>query len=417
MTDPVVTLRAAILVWFAVLASPLLAEVKPVTVEVKDEQVWVGEKATFVVTLRGRGPFDGATAFSLPQIPRTVVLKVGSPVVSSEEIEDESWFVQSHEFALFTQNDGVVKVPDFEVRFGNRDGVTGPVQDQVEQVPAFQLRVKRPEGSDPARFLITTETLTVQEQWDPTPGEANQGDVFHRTITQRADQVSGMALAPPPLTVPDGVRLHIDDPEIEDNTERGEFSGSRIDRITYVCEASGTLTLPAVKYMWWNPASEQFGSTTLPAATFEVKAIPERVRDTKISSNRSRWMLWLAILFGLGAATYWQRDNISHVVRNLWNWLHPPERRAARELLRACRHSDPDAAESAWTQWQISYASGPPLYPELRAAVTDLHRHVYGPTKGSPWDGKHLAATFKKSRSASQQPRSSDSDLPPLNPA
>lgn len=402
------------------LVRPSLADVKLVTVDVPQDQVWAGQKATFFVNLRGKGPFVGAASFSLPQIPRTLIFHVGNPVVSSEDIEDDSWFVQTHEFALFSQVDGNVEVPNFEVRFSNRDGFTGPVQEHAEQVPALQLRVKRPTGSNPAAFLVTSDSLSVEERWEPTPGAANPGDVFHRTITQRADQVSGMALAPPPTSVPDGVRVHVDDPEIEDKTERGDFTGTRIDRITYVVEKPGTLTLPAVQYVWWKPKTEQFGSQTLPTVTFQVAAILPETSGDAASNNRGRGMLPLIAVLGLAAVglaalVHWQRQRIGNFLSRLWKTLHPPERHFQRKLLRACQHNDARGAESAWAEWQTALASAYVVDPVVREAVTELQRKLFGPEDTSPWDGSKLAAALQAQQTR-RPVRRDQCDLPPLNP-
>jgi len=409
-------LRLATFLFWAVLAQQSLADVKRVTVETAEDSVWVGQKATFTVNLRGKGPFVGAASFSLPQIPRTVILKVGRPVVASEEIEDGTWFVQQHEFALFSQTDGVLEVPGFEVRYSDRDGFTGPEQAHVEKVPTFSLQIKRPEGSDPNAFLVTAESLSVQEKWEPEPGEAKQGDVFHRTISQQADQVSGMAFAAPSTTVPDGVRIHIDDPEIDDDTERGEFTGSRTDRITYVFEKPGQMTLPAVKYVWWKPKSEQFGSTSLPAKSFDIATIPQETSSAPVARPRGPWISGIIVFTMLGLLIGWHWRRIEKWVKTIFNRLNPPQRRIERMLLRACRNNDAHAAEAAWTRLQVARSSSDPIDLEIQKTVSDLHRHVYGPVSNSSWDGNPLATAIKKSRSARRSHQPLHSDLQPLNP-
>ncbi len=104
------------------------AEVAPAAIRVPEAKAWTGQRVPFFVDLHARGSFAGAASFSLPEIPSTVILKVGNPVVSSQEIDGESWFVQAHEFALFSQQSGTLEIPGFEVRFGSRDGFTGPVK-------------------------------------------------------------------------------------------------------------------------------------------------------------------------------------------------------------------------------------------------------------------------------------------------
>ncbi|WP_436717041.1 hypothetical protein U8335_08070 [Roseiconus lacunae] len=408
----------------------VLADVQRVVVEVRDPEVWVGQKASFFVKLRGQGPFVGAASFTLPEIPRAIILKVGNPVVSSEEIEDDSWFVQSHEFVLFSQQDGELQVSGIEVRFTDRDGYTGPERPHQEQVPELNFQIKRPEKSDPGSFLITTDSLKIEESWDPQPGKAEQGAVFYRTITQQAKQISGMALAPPSVTTPDGIKVHLGNPEVQDNTERGEFSGRRVDRLTYVLEQPGVMTLPALQYVWWNPKTEQYGSTTLPAVVFDVTAIPVDRDDINRSSNHER-ALWLfvglvVVCAVVIVACYKRRHRLYACWVEAWQTVNPPKQRAARALRRACRRNDASAAASAWNQWRQLQPSGFRCPDELQSAVIDLQRRHYGPihqdTKDRTvddhpaWDGATLAEAFERSEVKANQ-LTSDRDLPPINPA
>ena len=381
------------------------------------QEAWVGEKTVFFVKLRGRGPFSGASAFSLPQVPRCVILKVGNPVVSTEEVQGETWFVQTHEFALFSQQDGRVRVPRFEARFANRNGFTGPSQDHKEHVPAIQFEFKRPDGSDPSRFLVTTDSLAVQQQWTPSPGTVEQGAVFRRTITQRASHVTGIALAAPPTAIPEGIRLHIADPVINDNTQRGEFIGTRTDTLTYVFQQPGTYTIPAAEYVWWDPDKEQLGGTTLKAATFLVTA-PPAPPEAVDHPRRGRWLVWLAAvaIVAVVVAQPW----LSRTCQRLWRKINPPHRAAARHLLQACRRNDARGANAAWQRWQTEWddALGAiPSTPELRGAATDLQRHLYGATD-EVWLGHELANAFKAALAAEQAShQQAESALAALNRA
>jgi len=411
--------RFALFVLMMAFPAQLAAEVQRVTVLPPEDKVWVGQKAVVQVQLRGQGPFVGAASFSLPEIPRTVMLKVGNPVVSSEKVEGDTWFVQTHEFAIFSQQDGGVKIPAFEVRFTDRDGYTGPEQDHVEQVPQIQLNVERPDGSDPATFLVTTDTLSVEEAWEPSPGKTEQGAVFHRTITQRAEQISGMALAPPPIAKLDGVRVHVDEPVIEDDTERGEFTGSRVDRMTYVIERAGELTLPAVKYVWWKPDSRQFDSVTLPAANFDVAKLPTPV-DSVVKAEPLSWPLGLASAVALIGILFWQRHRVAGWLTLAFEKLNPPERRAARRLIHACRRNDAHAAEQAWAEWQTVREPNAAFDVRLSEAVTELQSYLFGPksqqANQTAWNGLALADAFTNARAKNREKHPDRSDLPPLNP-
>jgi hypothetical protein len=388
------------------------AEVALTAIRVPEAKVWTGQRLPFYVELRARGSFAGAASFALPEIPRTVILKVGNPVVSSQEIDGKSWFVQTHEFALFSQQSGSVEVPEFEVRFRSRDSFTGPVKEQQAQVPAARIEIRTPPGSESVGFLVTTESLDLTENWEPQPGPVKVGAIFKRTIVQRATNMTGMALAAAPTHAPDGVRVYPGQPEVTDKTERGDFLGERRETITYLLQKPGTLELPALTYVWWNPKTERLQSKTLPAVTFEVTASGETV-DT-----RPDWTSQLAavlLVLGLGI---WQRRRIAMLLARCWKKLNPPDRVAARKLLRACRHHDAAAAQAAWNQWHNMQDDKFLPGPELRAAVTGMQRCLFGPATAGSWRGDELARAFNAERALfkiSSKGRPS-SILPLLNP-
>jgi hypothetical protein len=81
--------------------SPTLAAIDPVSVQIPEAKTYSGQRLPLYVELRSRRSFGGATSFTLPQIPETLIVEVGNPVVSAKQIEGESWFFRTHEFALF----------------------------------------------------------------------------------------------------------------------------------------------------------------------------------------------------------------------------------------------------------------------------------------------------------------------------
>ncbi|MEX1042296.1 MAG: hypothetical protein WDZ51_16815 [Pirellulaceae bacterium] len=390
------------------------AEVEPVSIRVPEPKGWTGQKIPFFLDLKAKGTFDGSASFSLPEVPQTVIIKVGSPVVSSEQIEGDTWFVQTHEFALFSQHSGTVTLPAFEARFASRDGFTGPATDRKENVPETHFEIQRPPGSEQLGFLVTASSIEIRETWSPQPGPAKVGDVFKRTISQTADQMTGIALAPPPQSVPDGVKVYVGDPQVADNTERGAFTGHRTDTITYVPQQPGPHTLPAVTYVWWNPETEELRSKTLPTVTFEVAAPPA---PPAAPVRRTAWAWWLGAIVVVGGLLIWQRNNLAQAFQRYRRWLNPPEHVASRHLLNACRHNDAAAASRAWNVWlNLRSPEFEPIAP-LRAAALDLESRLYG-TTSDPWRGNAMADAVREQLAVlrSQRPRNGKSDLPQLNP-
>ena len=394
------------------------AEPTPVEVRVPEPAAWVGQRVPFFVDLRAQGSFSGAAGFSLPDVSRSVILKVGNPVVSSEEIEGESWFIQSHEFALFSQQSGQLEIPSFEVRFESRNGFTGPVAETKTMVPAASFEIRRPPGTEGLGFLVTTESLGLSESWDPVPHSVEAGAVFKRTIVQRASEMTGMALAAAPTGAPDGVRVYPGTPEVTDNTARGAFLGERRETISYLFQQPGTMELPALTYQWWNPVLEELQSKTLPSVTVVVTPAPQKEAEADGEEESVRWLLLLAAAATVALAA-WGRKPATKWMLKRWRSIRTPERIAAGKLLRACRRGEATAAYAAWSAWRSTQASDNEPAPELAAAALDLQHHLFGSaTNSSAWSGVELARTFRLQRAggSASRPTHRSKKIPQLNP-
>lgn len=381
-----------------------------------EAKAWVGQRLPFFIELRAPGTFAGTASFDLPQLPRTLLIKIGEPVVSSRELEGETWFVQTHEFALFSQEPGMLEVPAISVRFARREGFTGPASDVQAQSPSFKVEILRPPGSSNIGFLVTTESLDVSETWEPTPGSADVGAIFKRTIMQHAPQLPGMALAPAPTISPEGIRTYLRNATTNDKLARGEFLGERHETITYLVQKPGVLELPAINYVWWNPKTEKLQAKTLPAVTFNVASPPATAAENSTPVRSVwPWLLAAALILGIGL---WQRRRLVTWGRHYWNELNPPSRVAGRLLLRACRNHEAATAQTAWLGWRNTQDATFQPGPELHVAIVALQRHLFGPAPITTWNGNELACAFKAHLATStthnsQQPTSV---LPLLNP-
>jgi len=396
--------------------APVSGTVEPVSVSIPDATGWTGQRIPIFVELRSSGSFGGATSFSLPQIPRSILLKVGNPVVSSEQADGATWFVQRHEFAFYSQADGLVELPSFPVRYGTREGFTGPVEEVEGTVPPAQIRIERPPGTEGIGFLVTTDSFTVREIWDPSPEEAVVGSVFKRTIRLLAEDLSGMALPPAPLPELEELRIYRGDPSVIDSLERGEFRGERREPLTYLVLKPGRIEIPPITYAWWNPTARKLEGTTLPGVILTVAEPPALPADTSGGFRPAVWMAILLLLSVVGGAV-WKRDWIAVRGRSILRRLNPPDRIARRKLLQACRKGDTRSARHWLFAWQ---ASDPDFRPDasadIREAVDRLYHLLYSRSPGSAWDGHQLARAVLNYWKRSSQTGRTQSELPPLNP-
>lgn len=375
-------------------ALPIYAEVAPSALRLPVEEAWLGERVSFYIELRSPGSFSGSASFDLPEVPGSVLTKIGNPVVGSAKYEGESWFIQTHEFALFSQQEGILQVPPINVRFSRREDFTGPVSEVQAQSPGFKINLKRPAGTDSGSFLVTTESLKVSEVWDPQPGPASVGAVFKRTVTQRASGMLGMALAPVPETVPNGIRLYSGKAETNDKVSRGDFIGERRETVTYLMQSAGTLQLPELTYVWWNPKSETLESTILPAVVFEIAAPPVD-KDVPEAGVSNPYWIWIIPTLLVAALIVWQKQGLAASIRKAWKRLNPPSAVAARKLIRACNANQVTTAAASWNLWLNLQGFSYQAPSELASEILELQRHIYGDAPTEQWRGDALSRAFK----------------------
>ncbi len=399
------------------LLSSVLADVPPAEIRIPKPEAWTGQRLPIYLDIYAKGSFSGAAGISIPEVSQSFIVQIGRAVVSSKQIDGETWAVRTYEFALFSQKTGTLEIPGFKVRFDARDSFTGPAKEVQATLPSARVKINRPPGTEDLGFLITTESLDLTETWDPQPSSsAKVGDVFKRTIVQRADQMTGMAFIPVPSSAPDGFRIYPPKVATNDKTDRGQFLGERRETITYQVADSGTLTIPELTYSWWNPKTEKLLSQTLPAVTFQVPVPPTAALTEEKGSSLPVWT-WLAIGGAIIGAAIWKGKCLSAQCQKLLTKLNPPQRIAARALLRACRRNDARATISAWNHW-LSLQKPEFQTPEaLRKQVLALQRQLFGLSPADNWDGSELTQAFRSAIATQHQKTGQyhHSALPPLN--
>ena len=164
-----------------------------------------GEAVPLIITLYSPGPFSGTAAFDLPDLSQTVFVKTGNPMVGSEEIDDESYMTQRHEFTLYTQRSGEIVVPAFRVRFSGKKTFTSDPEPVQGTTSELRFTSKRPPGTESMGVVISATAMKIQQIWNPMPeGKIKAGDVVVRTITRNAEGTTAMMLPPISTNAPEG---------------------------------------------------------------------------------------------------------------------------------------------------------------------------------------------------------------------
>jgi hypothetical protein len=401
----------------------------------KPGPVLVGEHVTVIVELLTATTFASAPVFEFPKIPGALLMKPEErPVLGTEEIDGESYTVQRHELALFVMRPGVAQIPPFTVRFESaRRFGEQPVEHRLT-TPALQVEARMPPGAEDLPGLIAARELRVDQTWQQQPRKASVGDAFTRTVTLTAPDVPGMVLPPLPLSKVDGLAVYAKPPAVQDQVERGELTGKRVETVTYLCERPGQFTIPALVIPWWDLKNQQLMQVTLPAVTLEVESGPVQSSDATAPPEEvpeRSWLWWAlgsVLLLVAAMAVLWHKRR---VLLAAWERRHV-QRQASEaglfaQLLDACRANDAKAAYNALLRWLDARHRGPDAatieaflisHPDtdLRRQVEMLQDSVLG--EETHWDGVALADGLRRARRHDQRRRSraKEARLPDLNP-
>ena len=278
------------------------AAAEVVRAELGKDTAWTGEAVPLIVTLYSPGPFSGTASFELPELPKTTFVRAGNPLVGSEQIDDESYFTQRHEFTIYTQRSGAIVIPAFLVRFAGKKSFTSAAEPMEGSTQELRFQSTRPPGTEHLGLIVAARNMEVSQTWQPaTIGPVQAGDVIARTISRRAVGTTAMMFPPIPIETPAGVRYYATDPIVQDFTERGASGAERSETIKYQFERAGTFQLPDLAVTWWDPDAGELKRQLLPGRLIDVQN-EAVVADTTAPTPRSPWqaVIW-SLTIGMAA--------------------------------------------------------------------------------------------------------------------
>ncbi len=151
----------------------------------------------------------------------------------------------------------------------------------IARSPEIRIEVKpQPESYPSKETWLPAKNLTIQEKWSQPLSTLKVGDAITRTITVKADGLTAAQLPPILMSQPSGVNSYPDKSGTEDRETRNGIQGQRTDSIAMIPTQSGTITLPAVEYIWFDTTSGKVNTAKLPATTLHVAPDPKATEQT-----------------------------------------------------------------------------------------------------------------------------------------
>ncbi len=401
---------------------------------------------------------------SEPEHENALVHKLGEDREYQAQRNGKTYSVIERKFVIFPQMSGKLVIPApvlnaqipeqtnrhdpfFDRFFSN----TRPVRLRGETV-TLDVR-PRPEQSK-STYWLPAESVELLETWQPEDNQVNFGDPVTRSITIKAQGVTGEQLPEPKLSDPEGFKLYPDRAKSDTQNLPNTVQGEKTLRLAYMPMQPGKHTLPAFTLHWWDTTSDKEQVTTLPERTIEVlpaagkqqnpgaafnnfdaksgdsntqqaeqqttqgtPANPLLRRDHGASTknatassvlNHSGWF-WATLLFAvlwlitLGLLWNNRRRRIFYVNAEQKPFSQRPKnsREARKNFLAACQENNPRQARRFLLKWAACHwPDSPPRGldelalrmndPPVNAALIKLDRMLYQDNRGN-WDGRELA--------------------------
>lgn len=379
--------------------------------------VVIGQAVGVAVTVLFPGDMARPPLVTLPDAPGAQVFRFGTQGVTvREQIDGRDYVGQTFEFTLYPRRGGDIVIPAPKVTLLDRAG------EHVGAIAgtASKVSVTVPPGIDASGPVLVADRVEVRQDWAPAPGSTlKAGDAVVRTITRSADGVPALAMAEFAYAAPEGVRVYADPPVSTDSVNRGEVTGHRTDKVTYVFERAGSYDLPVLAQPWWSLSGKQARAETLPGISVTVAALPAKAAVRHYPG--APWIVrGLALLAVLGVITL-------GVIACSRGWRKRRERYRAsadfarRDLIRAASSGDPAAAYRALRDWRerltVAELAALDADPVFRPPHQRLLAAIFAQSGDwGPEEGRALSEAVAAWRPPSDGTAGIEV-LPPLNPA
>lgn len=423
-----------------------------------ETSVYMGQKVRVYVDVMTNTWFTKAPEFPELRIPHAICLELSKFGTNfTTRIDGQTYAVQRKEYVVYPQRPERYAVPSLAVNIVYARPGESPGEATLNSLP-LEFEAIIPEQAKGLDYFVTTPRLQVREEYDRPIENLKVGDSFTRTITMVADDSVGMLLPPVDFGEVEGLGTYPASPRMEDESNRGVYTGKRTDSVTYVLEKEGEYTLPEITIHWFDIQNEQLKQEVLPAIEFSVVTNPDlepemlssleeemdEETEKEIATARKRqinlkglFYLFLSLVAVVAALWIFL---IPYLKRFIGWWKIQKKRKAESERAyfknfhKACRKGDPHSImktlmawldrayagpQAATLEWFIAQAEDPELEKQAKALKAKLYEKAKPDREETDWSPKYFYKSIlraKKSLREKKQRKIKQTDLQPLNP-
>lgn len=372
-------------------------------VEPKGEIV-VSQRVNLKIEISSEKWFTGGTRIGRLEIRDAIVLQQqGFATNYTLRVGADTWSAQEWTITIFPQQEGTFEIPEIQITLS----VAGPGNKSVTGTATtkpIRFQAVVPAGIKGRVGWVATTRFEVDESFDKALENLKPGDVVRRTVRFSAEDIPAMMLPKLASENFDGLAVYRKSPQVRDNTNRGAIIGKRTETLSYMVERPGEYVLPKQTFYWWNLATGNVETVTLPerivtatVASLQKESTDAEEADLSIfpSIDWRTYLLWItyAILIGLmiwGLFRLIRRINLSRVKAD----VKPPSEAKLRSAFRKeCRSDSPEKALAALYRWldlnaNASYQGSIRIFLETISAENErdqfnqLMKRLYGKSVG-----------------------------------
>ena len=335
----------------------------------------VGQQTRLLIEILTDSRFSRAPQYPELIIPGAISLlpeQMGTNF--TEPIDGTTFSGQRRGYVIFPQRTGTLSIPSLEIPVGIA-GVDEADSSIVLRTAAIELHIGVRTGVEEAQRVVTTPRLEIEDEWDRDFEGLEAGDAIERRIRIRGTQILGMLLPPLRFEASPGIAVYADKPRILDRVNRGQYSGERSQKITYVLQERGSFQISPLEIRWWNPDTGSLNVELLPGQTFEVSDAGLGASNTSaltdglalwheqflaLGIDSLRWLLvhWLAVALLIGSAfVVWRKaplasKRIAKRVDQVLTRRRDSEFFAYKALTRSLQRDDPDQIATCYWRWR-----------------------------------------------------------------
>ena len=230
------------------------------------ENIIAKQAVTIAIEILTDRWFAKGTRIESFDLEETVILPMSELAINgTKQINGATWVSQIREITLYPMKPGIYELPAIEVAV-SINAESGTVSG-VAYTKATEFEVVIPEAlADVPDYIVSSHfSLDVEGTFDQEP-PYKIGSAVTQVVTFSSENVPGMMLPVLPLPELSGVSIYKKPSKIDDQSNRGILTGTKIESFSYIFEQKGEYHLPEQAFYWWNSTTKEL----------EIVVIPER---------------------------------------------------------------------------------------------------------------------------------------------